>query len=132
VTGGAREEPRTADVDDEPGASHAEEAGAFDVDRMREPPSGLVDDPARHAEQDRRICLRAEHFSTLHAIAVPRGRRPSHQTDACDRDAEREHIGEQMDGVGEQRKRVEREPARGLTGHQGCVRYERDPKRSLL
>ena len=97
--------------------------------RAAEPAHRLEHDRDRTGEQQHAVGLRGEHLGPLEAVGVALGGRALRERERAEREAEREHVGGEVRGVGEQREAAEQEPAHELDHEKRRVRDERDEQR---
>jgi hypothetical protein len=126
---GPRQHRRAARVDDEP--EHTDDEDAQRVDRLRilEPAHCLDGDCARTDEEQHAVGLGGDDLRATEAVGVARRCGTTRDHERAERDRQREHVGDHVDAVCEQRERVEHDAADDLDDEEHAVRDERHDER---
>ena len=97
--------------------------------RIREATDRLPHDPRRRGDEQHRVRERGEDLGPLPSVGGARRRRPRAQPQRDEGEPERDDVGGEVGGVGEQRERVERDRGDDLHHEQRGVGDEREQER---
>ncbi len=126
----ARQHCGAADVDDETADADHEHRARVHVLRRAESPDRLDHDADRAGEQQHTVGLCGKHLGALEAERVAFGRRALRERERHEGETEREHVGGEMERVGDEGEAVEQQAADQLDDEKPRVRRERDEQRA--
>ena len=127
---GTTEHERATNVDQESCDTDAEHGTRIEILRVAEPANRFDPDTDCTAEEQQTVDLGGEHLGALEAVGVALRGRPLRQGQRTQCEPEREHVGGEMDRVGDERQAPEQEPAHELDDEQHRVRGEGEYERS--